>query len=104
MIPVLDEEDENAKKHIAIRRGPIILALDSRLGYDLEKTYSIKVDENGLIDFELSNDCDSKNFPKIIHGNIPLVSGDFVEVADYSSAGKLWGPKSVVSAWIKTEE
>lgn len=104
MIPVLDEEDENAKKHIAIRRGPIILALDSRLGYDLEKTYSIKVDENGLIDFELSNDCDSTNFTKIIHGNIPLVSGDFVEVADYSSAGKLWGPKSVVSAWIKTEE
>ena len=41
MIPTYDEEDPTAKNHIALRRGPVVLAQENRLGYDVDTPVSI---------------------------------------------------------------
>ena len=41
MVPTYDEEDPIAKNHIALRRGPVILAQENRLGYSVDDPLSV---------------------------------------------------------------
>ena len=50
MIPVYDEEDPLAKYHLALRRGPLVLAQENRLGYSVDKPVSISVNEDDSVD------------------------------------------------------
>ena len=101
MIPTFDEEDPMAKYHIALRRGPIILAQDSRLGYRLDEPIDIKVGADGFVDAKKPS-VTKVPYANIIELSIPLTNGKYMLVTDYASAGKLWSEESTVAAWMLT--
>lgn len=101
VIPTYDKEDELAKKHVALRRGPIMLAHENRLGYDIMEPIDIEVNEAGYVDVTLTDE----NIPYdyIVAVNVPLKNGKKIMLTDYSSAGKLWNEESKMAVWMVTD-
>lgn len=98
--PAFDKEDPLAKKHIALRRGPVMLAQENRLGYSVDDPVDIDVDADGFV-----NVIDSKrNIPYdcIIKADVPLKDGSYITLTDYSSAGKLYTEEGKMAVWILT--
>lgn len=56
ILPVYDEEDPAAKYHIALLRGPVVLAQDSRLGSEIDGAVQIAVDSEGYAEGRLTAD------------------------------------------------
>lgn len=100
VIPAFDKEDPAAKKHIALRRGPLMLAQDARLGYNVDDTVSI-VSKEGFTEAIVLEEA--VGFNTVINAKIPLSDGTYITVVDYSSAGKLWTEESKMAVWILTE-
>lgn len=100
-VPLFDEEDPIAHKHIALRRGPIMLAQENRLGYSVDIPVSIKVNDDGYVDASLTE----KEIPYncIVKMQVPLTNGSYMTLTDYSSSGKLWNEESKMAVWILTE-
>ena len=102
MVPTFDREDENAKNHIALRRGPVMLAQENRLGYSVDDAISVLVLEDGYVDCELSADQKAP-YKNIVEIEVLLENGEKMLVTDYASAGKLWNEKSKMAVWMYTE-
>ncbi|MBQ4260195.1 MAG: glycoside hydrolase family 127 protein [Lachnospiraceae bacterium] len=102
MIPTFDKEDPIAKNHIAIRRGPIMLAQENRLGYSVDVPVSPLVGEDGYVDVVIT-DGSTAPYPHIIEAQIPTEDGGFFAVTDYASAGKLWTEESKMAVWMLTK-
>ncbi len=102
IIPAYDEEDPIAKNHIALLRGPIVLAQENRLGYSVDDPVDIKVNENGTVDVTFPEN-DIAPYEHMIEVNVPLANGETFTVTDYASAGKLWTEESKMAAWMLTE-
>ena len=102
VVPNYDEEDPLAHKHIALRRGPIVLAQENRLGYSVDEPVNIKVNDNGEVDVVIPEKGIAP-YENIIEVSVPLVNGKYMTLTDYSSAGKLWNKESKMAAWILTE-
>lgn len=102
MIPTYDEEDPLAKYHVALRRGPIMLAQDSRLGYDLDTPIEVAIDDDGYVDTVIPKE-DTVEYAHIIEADVPLTDGTSIKLTDYSSAGKLWNEKSTMAVWLLTK-
>ena len=102
VIPQYDKEDPIAKNHIALRKGPVILAQDNRLGYSVDDPVEILVGDDGYVDAVL---CDEKTSPYacMVEMQIPLQDGESMLVTDYASAGKLWTEESKIAAWMLTK-
>lgn len=102
VVPTFDKEDPKAKNHLALRRGPIMLAAENRLGYCVDDPLEIKVNENGFADAVLTQ----KDIPytAIVKVEVPLLNGENAILTDYSSAGKLRTNDSKMAVWIKTKE
>jgi len=100
MVSTFDVEDPRARDHIALCRGPITLAQDSRLGYDLETPVRISVNPDGTVDTALQS---TVPFPHLLEVSVPLTNGKSMKLIDYASAGKLWSEESKLAAWILTE-
>ncbi len=102
IVPCFDREDPIAHRHIALRRGPIMLAQENRLGYSVDKPIDIDVSPDGYVDV---------TFPKknvapykcILEVEVPLVGGKRMHLTDYSSAGKLWTEESKMAVWMLTK-
>lgn len=101
ILPVYDEEDPAAKYHIALLRGPVVLAQDSRLGSEIDGAVQIAVDSEGYAEGRLTADIP---FPHAVGAEILLSDGSYMKTVDYGSAGKLWTNKSRVAAWILTKD
>lgn len=103
IIPTYDEEDPIAKNHIALRRGPIILAQENRLGYSVDEPANIKVESNHsvLVTFP---EKDIAPYEHILEMEVPLADGSKMRVTDYASAGKLWTEESKMAAWMLVEK
>ena len=101
MVPNYDKEDPIAHKHIALRRGPVMLAQDSRLGYSTDDAIEVKVNADGYVDVAEADG----NIPyeSIVSAKVPLADGKFMTVTDYSSAGKLWTEESKIAVWMLTK-
>lgn len=99
MASSFDREDPQAKDCIAIQKGPLILAIENRLGRDVAKPLPIKINEDHTIDTYI--DKDIAIYKHIAAFTIPLADGKTVMVTDYASAGKLWNDKSKMAAWIR---
>lgn len=97
MIPNVFNESPDAKFHIAMRRGPIVLARDERLGENVDEPVNIKYDADGVVDVKVSKTAD---FDTIVEYKVPQVNGSEFTVIDYSSAGKLWDKK--YGCWLRT--
>lgn len=102
MITDYDEEDPLAKHHIALRRGPIMLAQDSRLGYDLDTPIEVAIGGDGYVNTVIPSE-DTIGYAHIIEAYVPLVDGTSIKLTDYSSAGKLWNEKSAIAVWLLTK-
>ena len=103
MIPTYDEEDPIAKNHVALRRGPVILAQENRLGYSVDDPVSICVGEDGYVDVCFAEQ-EIAPYEHILEMEVPLTDGSRMHVTDYASAGKLWTEESKMAAWMLTEE
>ena len=102
MLPTFDREDPLAHRHIAIRRGPIMLAQENRLGYSVDEPIDVLVNPNGTVDVTFP-EADLAPYPHIIEMELPLTDGTSIRVTDYASAGKLWTEESKMAVWMLTE-
>ncbi len=102
VVPYYDVEDPIATHHIALRRGPIVLAQENRLGYSVDEPVDISVGADGYVDVTLPQ-TDTAPYPHIVEACVPLKSGASITVTDYASAGKLWTQESKMAAWMLTE-
>ena len=100
VVPAFDREDPMAHRHIALRRGPIMLAQDSRLGYDPAKPISVLVGPDGYVDVTVP-DKDSVKHAHILEARVPLENGKTITLTDYSSAGKIWTDS--IAVWLLTK-
>jgi len=98
----LNEEDPLAKHHLALRRGPIILAQENRLGYSVDDPVNIAVKADGYVDTAFPAK-EIAPYKHIIELEVPLANGSTMHVTDYASAGKLWSEESKMAAWMLTE-
>lgn len=101
MIPSYDEEDPLAKNHVALQRGPLILAQENRLGYNVDEPVSIAV-KDGYVEVEFP-DKEIAPYDNMIELKVPCTDGTWFHVTDYASAGKLWNEESKMAAWILTK-
>ncbi len=99
IVPRFDKEDPLAKRHIALRRGPIMLAQDNRLGYSVDDAVSVAVRRDGYVDALISDEKNA-SFDTITEARIPLSDGSYMPVVDYASAGKLWNEQSKMAVWM----
>lgn len=99
MIPTFDEEDPMAKYHLALRRGPIILAQENRLGYNVDEPVEILVREDGYVDVTFPENPIAP-YENILEVQVPLVDGSKMHVTDYASAGKRYNEESKMAAWM----
>ena len=99
MIPTYDEEDPIAKNHCALRRGPIILAQENRLGYNVDEPVDLLVEEEGYVNVVLPEN-DIAPYEHLLEVEVPLADGRSMRVTDYASAGKLWTEESKMAAWM----
>ena len=102
MVPTYDEEDPIAKNHIALRRGPVILAQENRLGYSVDNPVKVLVDEDGYVGVTMP-EKEVAPYEHILEVEVPLADGRKMHVTDYASAGKLWTEESKMAAWMLTE-
>ena len=102
MVPTYDEEDPIAKNHIALRRGPVILAQENRLGYSVDDPIRVVVGEDGYVDVTVPEQ-EIAPYEHILEMEVPLADGRKMHVTDYASAGKLWTEESKMAAWMLTE-
>ena len=102
MIPTFDEEDPQAKKIIALIRGPIVLAEEDRLGFDITKPAEI-VYKDGFVDAEIATNKIAP-YENIIEVTVPTKSGYELHLTDYSSAGKIWTDECRLAAWILNDK
>ena len=100
MVPTFDEEDPIAHKHIALRRGPVMLSQENRLGYSVDDAVEVKVEDDGYVNVLLTD----KDIPYncVVKADVPLSNGEYMTVTDYSSAGKLWNEESKMAVWMLT--
>lgn len=101
LVPSYDEEDPIAKNHIALRRGPVILAQENRLGYRVDDPIDVCVKEDGFVDVYISEHPIAP-YEAILEAEVPLTDGTRMHVTDYASAGKLWTDESKMAAWMLT--
>jgi len=98
MISTYDEEDPKAKNHIALRRGPLVLAVDSSFGVDVGSVFDIKVQDDGYVATTVPK-IDIATYPHIVEMEVPMRCGRKMHVTDYASAGKKWN-KNQIATWI----
>ena len=102
MIQTYDKEDPIAHRHIALRRGPVMLAQENRLGYSVDDPVDIAVGEDGYVSVEFPKK-EKAPYPNILELKVPLTNGKWMTVTDYASAGKLWNEESKLAVWFLTK-
>lgn len=93
--------DENSKYHVALRRGPLILARDARLD-DLHKPVDIAEDADGYAEEVLP--AEKPDFMCNVALCVKQKGGSYLTVIDYTSAGSTWDNRSLMSAWMHTKD
>ena len=91
--------DENSKHHVALRRGPLMLARDARLPGDIEEPVSFASDSEGFV---LCEPSDTASFAHFFGFAVAQADGSKIEMLDYASAGRTWDKRSLVTVWMPT--
>ncbi len=99
--PVVVHQSEESMYHIAMRRGPIVLARDARLDGTVDEAVDILYDEEGYVNVTESNKA---GFDTLVEYQVPLINGKTFTAIDYSSAGKTWRDDSRYACWLPTKE
>lgn len=101
MVSNFDREDPIAHRHIALRRGPVMLAQENRLGYSVDTPIEIAVSPDGYVEVELADGI--APYKAIVEAKVPLRNGKYMSVTDYASAGKLFSEESKMAVWMLTK-
>ena len=101
--PVFDREDPLAKRHIALQRGPVMLAQENRLGYSVDDPIEVKINKDETVD-AIFPATPRNAYDCLLEMQIPLTDGSYMTVTDYGSAGKLWNDESKMAVWMLTKE
>lgn len=99
--PTVVEATPEAKFHIALRRGPLVLARDARLDGTVDEAVDIAYDDEGYVALEPSAKA---GFDHIVEFSVPQTTGRHFTVVDYASAGKTWDESSKYCCWMPTRE
>ena len=91
----------NSRYHFAVRKGPVVLARDSRLG-------------GTAIDTPCEPLCDSDGYIELTPAEapfncnycckVPLKGGGHITMVDFASAGATWDENSMLSIWLPTKK
>ena len=99
LIPTYDAEDPMAKHHVALRRGPLMLAEDERLGYSADTPITV-LDNNGYAEVTVTTPAD---YPNLLTAEVALEGGETITLTDYASAGKVWNNGKRMAVWLLTK-
>ncbi len=99
--PRVVEETPEAKYHIAMRRGPLVLARDAQLDGTVDEAVDIAYDADGFVELSPSQKAD---FDTMVEFSVPQNQGEAFTVIDYSSAGKTWDKRSKYACWLPTRK
>lgn len=100
IVPKYDKQDPKALYHIALRRGPLMLCAENRLGYSVDDALDIKTPDKLTVNAKLTDDKIA--YKSIVTLKVPLENGKDIYMTDYASAGKLWTDESKMAVWIRT--
>ena len=81
MIATHDVEDPMARRHVALRRGPVMLAEDERLGYSTDTPVAVASDANGYADVKLT---EISEYPAFLAAEVALADGGSIVLTDYA--------------------
>ncbi|MCQ2413530.1 MAG: glycoside hydrolase family 127 protein [Clostridia bacterium] len=101
IIPKVVKQSPDALRHIALRRGPIVLAKENRLGESAAEPVDIACDKKGFV--KLAPAAKKIPFTHTVAFEVPEKDGTSFTVVDYASAGKTWSEESSVAAWFNTK-
>ena len=82
---------------MALRRGPVVLARDARLGQPVDEPVKPMIGADGCARVM---PCGQPSFPCQIALAVQLQDGGFMPMVDYASAGKTWQEDSKMCAWF----
>ena len=99
IVPVYDKEDENAKYHLALRRGALMLGLDDRTGISPDTAVNIKIENEKVT----SSTKASAPYPNILAIKVPQTDKTELLLTDYASTGKRWDIGNKTAVWLKTK-
>ena len=91
-----EEEDH----YVAFTRGPLVMAVDSRMGKPAESTFCFSCSEGDTRDYVL-NDTHYDGIDAMVNITVCDDKCEEVHLCDYQAAGKDW--KTNIAAWLKTE-
>ena len=80
----------------ALRRGPLVLAWDKRLGGSIAEGVEIQADANGYVQLTKL----AASIPARVQFTVPTTSGCSFPVIDFASAGDTWDATSEYCTWI----
>lgn len=95
--PVTVKQTEEERNYISLSRGPVTLAVDSRLGKSADAVFNFDV-KDGKVDAKM---VDSDGFNCIEMLEFTETNGKTTRLIDYASAGRDW--KTLIAAWMKTK-
>ena len=93
--------DANSKYHVALRRGPLMLARDARLEANIETPVDFtKYESDGYVT------CESAvaPFEHFFCFNVTDSNGNIIPMLDYASAGRTWDENSMTTVWMPTKD
>lgn len=90
-------ESPTAMYHAALTRGPLVLATDERLDFDVDSPVDIQSNA-GFVDVKVN---DSHDILKLVEFSVPTTDGSSFNVIDYGHAGRDWGKK--YACWLPTK-
>jgi DUF1680 family protein len=85
----------------ALRRGPVVLARDRRLGGDIHEPVQIAEEPEGYVELMA---VESPAVAARMQFSVPTLNGGAFAVVDFASAGATWDAKSEYCTWLPTRE
>ncbi|MBR5422485.1 MAG: glycoside hydrolase family 127 protein [Clostridia bacterium] len=99
MVPRALIAPEDIADYAALRRGPLVLGRDARLGEDPRAPVDILTDEAG---FAVAEPADAP-YPHMIALRVKQKDGGYFTVTDYAATGKTMDEESLCGCWWPTK-
>lgn len=103
IIPTEYVEDPKSRFHIALRRGPLMLGGDNRLGRSVDEPVQIVERADGTAD-AVTLSAAEMPYPCMVAVAVKQQDGSTVTLTDYASVGKTWDETSRCAVWLPTPE
>ena len=103
IIPTEYIEDPKSRYHVALRRGPLMLGGDNRLGRSVDEPVCPAELADGTVNASLLAASEIP-YPCLVAVRVPQKNGTSLVLTDYSSVGKTWDETSRCAVWLPTPQ